>query len=647
MQGGAIYSNSKLNIENTDFKNNTANLNGGAIASFGDITINGGNFSENKSVKNGGAIYSNAQNSNISGAKFKGNVSNSQGGAIYANSKLSIIRANFEKNTSKFGGAIISYEDFSLKDSDFNKNEASFDGGAIYQFSNSKLDIEESNFLENICNRYGGSVYINKDIKAKIEKTAFKKNQAAYGAGISTTPNDNSEHSILTIDNSIFDDNYALLGGGLFTAFPTEIKSSTFTKNEAQVHEQDDQGNPHNSGVGGAVYVIHNQANIESCKFIKNNAYGSGGAIGINGVNRDRNDPKKITSLKDKVKVNIKGGTVFENNYVLLGQGGAIYTIPYSYDLEGQQYPNDFKDNAYANLATAKNTVFKGNWALSGFFNPPKNYADFTNLKFANNSFTDKLKDKDLSKSLINNYDVNYKSTNATAYFDPNGGKFQDKNIPNPKAIKEVTETKDTEIKILGAPKREGYKFSGWKATRHIPTEQLNKIPEEVLAKLKDGKIYKPGDKFILDSDYVFVAQWEKTETKTPSNPSEETKIHVTFDANGGEWDNDEKIRIVDANKGDIIKILEAPKRDGYTFKYWKGSKYYPGDSYTVVGPHTFTAIWEKTEQSASKPETNKPAEIKKSPKTGDNIGLFIFNGIASLIGIIALVVLRKKKTCK
>ncbi|MBR2700683.1 MAG: hypothetical protein IKE77_01200, partial [Erysipelotrichaceae bacterium] len=35
-----------------------------------------------------------------------------------------------------------------------------------------------------------------------------------------------------------------------------------------------------------------------------------------------------------------------------------------------------------------------------------------------------------------------------------------------------------------------------------------------------------------------------------------------------------------------------APTREGYKFDYWEGSKHYPGDAYTVVGDHVFTAQW-------------------------------------------------------
>ena len=85
--------------------------------------------------------------------------------------------------------------------------------------------------------------------------------------------------------------------------------------------------------------------------------------------------------------------------------------------------------------------------------------------------------------------------------------------------------------------------------------------------------------------------------------PNEEGTL--TFDLAGGTIDGKETLTIK-ANVGDVITIPEAPVRDGYTFKYWKGSEYYPGDKYKVEGDHTFTAVWEKsTKESENNTDGN------------------------------------------
>ena len=73
----------------------------------------------------------------------------------------------------------------------------------------------------------------------------------------------------------------------------------------------------------------------------------------------------------------------------------------------------------------------------------------------------------------------------------------------------------------------------------------------------------------------------------------------LTFDLGGGTIEGKTSLTI-EANVGDVITIPEAPVRDGYTFKYWKGSEYYPGDKYTVEGDHTFAAVWERSRMAAA-----------------------------------------------
>ena len=89
----------------------------------------------------------------------------------------------------------------------------------------------------------------------------------------------------------------------------------------------------------------------------------------------------------------------------------------------------------------------------------------------------------------------------------------------------------------------------------------------------------------------------------------------LTFDCGGGTIDGKASL-IIEANVGDVITIPEAPVRDGYTFKYWKGSEYYPGDKYTVEGDHAFTAVWEKGSSSGG--GNGNGAKGTSSPSTGD-----------------------------
>lgn len=101
-------------------------------------------------------------------------------------------------------------------------------------------------------------------------------------------------------------------------------------------------------------------------------------------------------------------------------------------------------------------------------------------------------------------------------------------------------------------------------------------------------------------------ATYKATYTESPV-PTPTEKGTLTFDLGGGTLDGKTGTLTIEANVGDTIKLPAAPTREGYTFKYWKGSQYAAGADYKVEGDHAFTAEWE--EDSGSKPA---------SPKAGD-----------------------------
>ena len=84
------------------------------------------------------------------------------------------------------------------------------------------------------------------------------------------------------------------------------------------------------------------------------------------------------------------------------------------------------------------------------------------------------------------------------------------------------------------------------------------------------------------DDDFDLYAQGEGSSAK------------LTFDLAGGTLNGKTGKIVIDVDMGETIDIFAAPEREGYTFEYWKGSEYYPGDKYTVEGDHTFTAMWKK-----------------------------------------------------
>ena len=93
-------------------------------------------------------------------------------------------------------------------------------------------------------------------------------------------------------------------------------------------------------------------------------------------------------------------------------------------------------------------------------------------------------------------------------------------------------------------------------------------------------------------------------------------KVTLTFDLAGGTLDGETGSITIEASVGDTVKLPAAPKREGYTFKYWKGSQYAAGADYKVEGDHSFTAVWEKDGSGSGGTDKKSPL-----PATGDGSG--------------------------
>ena len=83
------------------------------------------------------------------------------------------------------------------------------------------------------------------------------------------------------------------------------------------------------------------------------------------------------------------------------------------------------------------------------------------------------------------------------------------------------------------------------------------------------------------------------------------------------------------AKYDEVITIIDAPDRDGYTFTYWKGSSYQPGDKYTVTGDHTFTAQWKSVTQPVAQAKTIMPQTGDDTPVQGLALDHAWFSAIA------------------
>ena len=186
-----------------------------------------------------------------------------------------------------------------------------------------------------------------------------------------------------------------------------------------------------------------------------------------------------------------------------------------------------------------------------------------------------------------------------TVTFETNGGSNVDSQIVeiHQKAKKPVN------------PTREHYNFDGWYADEACT--QAYDFSQEVT------------------EDITLYAKWNHIKHK------------ITYDLNGGTLDGKTGHIVVEANEGDVIKIMDAPTRKGYTFKYWEGSEYYPGDSYTVAADHTLKAAWKKNKNN--NPDNPDDPENNGGAKTGDERDIlpWLTLMILSLFSLMIMTIVR------
>lgn len=166
-EGGAIFNNNEVKIENCEFLENSSKEVGGAIFNnhFDILTITDSKFHDNEASNDdenalGGVIYNHGGLVNISGSEFiynssdiGGTIVNSKKGEIHIQSSL------FSNNRANVGGSIAIEPESktNIRDTDFIGNQ-SLVAGAIYNSPKSKLEIKKSLFKDNASYDQGGAI---------------------------------------------------------------------------------------------------------------------------------------------------------------------------------------------------------------------------------------------------------------------------------------------------------------------------------------------------------------------------------------------------------------------------------------------------------------------------------------------------------
>ena len=210
------YYNSTLIITDSTLNNNSATQQGGAIytnatdelfyltSANNSIKINNSNFTYNK-ANDGGAIYLDT-NMTLENSQFKYNNATRYGGAIYANNTLIYIEIEVYNGTDYdyiLEEQIIE-SNSTIKNTQFIYNKAN-DGGVIYNENFTSMIFVNSTLNNNIVESNGGAIYVKGNMT--ITNCTLNSNNAngTYGYGGAIYGGSNSN---MTIQDSIFKNNY-------------------------------------------------------------------------------------------------------------------------------------------------------------------------------------------------------------------------------------------------------------------------------------------------------------------------------------------------------------------------------------------------------------------------------------------------------
>lgn len=231
--------------------------------------------------------------------------------------------------------------------------------------------------------------------------------------------------------------------------------------------------------------------------------------------------------------------------------------------------------------------------------------------------------------------------------------------------LAEVAELKSGEVATVKADIPEGAESISWFLELTDPYGAVEKSPvyvtnvesgeTEMPEEPGDGEVTEPSDPSEPSEPSDPSEPENPIDPENPGDDSDNTneedveKFKLVFALNEGTWaDGSTEDKVIVADKGSIIEIPAAPVRDGYTFDYWKGSKYYPGDKYKVEEDHTFTAQWklaENTDNTTKSPDNTTENNQKDKPeatKTGQSEYMLFVGGLMLLFAV--ALVARKKE---
>ena len=254
-------------------------------------------FERNIATSYGGtSLYNNRTNYTLSNSIFRDNVAPNSAAAIYNGDTtiFNITNCLFEGHTGLYAAAIANYgigckgtfeactfrankatqgggavsngfkADVLYKNCAFIANEATFGGAIFTQNDTTRLQVEGCLFTENSTSGNGAAIFVNQNIAASIRNSEFTFNTGNFGGAIQAAGD-----SLLTIENTIFRDNFAATQGAALNFNETNavLTNCLFARNI----------NVGSGGAGGAMSInasdsLRSRVKAINCTFAENEA---------------------------------------------------------------------------------------------------------------------------------------------------------------------------------------------------------------------------------------------------------------------------------------------------------------------------------------------------------------------------------------
>ncbi|WP_458457036.1 hypothetical protein [Methanobrevibacter sp.] len=192
---GTVYiKGANTEINDSTFKDNTAENGAGVYIVGKNTEISGTDFDSNEASENGAGVYINGDNTKInSESTFENNLAVNGAGVYIEGKNTEISDSTFEYNNATNGGAVyIKGQSSTLSSNTFDHNNVTNQGGAVY-IEGSGTQISSNTFTNNEAvpatadgtDGLGGAIYVKGD-NTNTDSNQFEHNKARNGSAIYT-----------------------------------------------------------------------------------------------------------------------------------------------------------------------------------------------------------------------------------------------------------------------------------------------------------------------------------------------------------------------------------------------------------------------------------------------------------------------------